>query len=394
MQTDSADNFFQTDREIEIASAREAKKNAVRAANTRALSIATMRSKVLCMRFFGNVAFVGESGHVARKVDPSSGKVLLTFKGHKGPVTCLELMFDQRTGEDQFLFTGSWDKSIFKFDSKNGDLLQKFTGHADFIKCITLVPTVVNSKLAYHLLSGSSDGTIKKWDSDSGKLHQTWKGHTRPVESLVLAESEDGTAKNLQVYSASSDTTIRKWDVATGNVTQVLNGHLTSVYGIILTDGELWSVSADKTAKRWNLENSVPDSSFEHPDFVKCIHVYGSYVLTGCRDENIRVFDLTTEKCINVVEGHFGEVTSLQVVGDRLWSASLDCTIRSWNLADILMQRPATVEVQDLSTSMEVDADVSAASAAETSGTKKADATEMALTEEEERELAELMGDD
>ncbi|KAI8613083.1 WD40-repeat-containing domain protein [Chytriomyces sp. MP71] len=341
MQSNDADHFFQSDRDLELAAAREAKKQSLLAAKpgaTKSLSVAKATSKVLCWRLVRGtedkvLAVVGESGHVARMTDLATGRASVTYRGHKGPVTCVEIQYDSASGTPGFVLTGSWDKSIRKFDAKTGESLQTFTGHADFVKCILLVPAFVDSKLSYILLSGSSDSTIKKWDTNAGKLLQTWKSHTRPVEALVLAESDEATAQILHVYSGSSDTSIRKWDVEAGTVMQTLPGHLTSVYNLAMVDDELWSVSADKTAKRWNLEAAKPDSSFEHPDFVKCICVHGSYVITGCRDENIRVFDLTSEKCINVIEGHFGEVSCLEVAGGRLWSGSLDATIRSWDLA-------------------------------------------------------------
>jgi WD40 repeat protein len=70
----------------------------------------------------------------------------------------------------------------------------------------------------------------------------------------------------------------------------------------------------------------------EHPDFVKCVCVAGSLVITGARDEQIRVWDSTNGKCMHIFEGHFDEVSSLKVVGTTLYSASLDGTIRTWDL--------------------------------------------------------------
>ncbi|ORY47801.1 WD40 repeat-like protein [Rhizoclosmatium globosum] len=226
MQSTDTSDFFQSDRDIELAQQRERKKKAALEANAAATtnhaSLLRSTSKVLCIEQISNqksglVAVVGESGHVARKIDLETGELLATF-----------------------------------------------TGHADFVKTLILVP----SPSGLHLLSGSSDNTIKKWDPITGALLQTWKGHTRPVESLVFVE-ESGEGQELSQ----------------------LKGHLTSVYKLHITeDGELWSASADKTVKRWNLEASVSDSTFEHPDFVKCVAVvHGNYVVTGGRDENIRI---------------------------------------------------------------------------------------------------------
>jgi WD40 repeat protein len=69
-----------------------------------------------------------------------------------------------------------------------------------------------------------------------------------------------------------------------------------------------------------------------------------------------------------VYEGHFDEITKLAVVGTNIISASLDGTIRIWDTREA----PKKLEIAKVEEPKE------------SSG----------LTEEEERELAELMGDD
>ena len=75
-------------------------------------------------------------------------------------------------------------------------------------------------------------------------------------------------------------------------------------------------------------------------------------------------------KITALYEGHFDEITKLEIVGTNIISASLDGTIRIWNT----LEPPPKLELQ-----------------------KKEEAKERppnALTEEEERELAELMSDE
>lgn len=72
---------------------------------------------------------------------------------------------------------------------------------------------------------------------------------------------------------------------------------------------------------------------------------------------------------MRLYEGHFDEITKLAVVGTNIISSSLDGTIRTWDTREA----PKKLEIPKA-----VD-------------TKK-DVT--ALTEEEERELAELMSDE
>jgi hypothetical protein len=74
-------------------------------------------------------------------------------------------------------------------------------------------------------------------------------------------------------------------------------------------------------------------------------------------------------KVTALYEGHFDEITKLVVVGPRVISASLDGTIRTWDTR----LPPPKLQLQK-------------------KPSPKKDAN--ALTEEEERELAELMSSD
>ena len=134
-----------------------------------------------------------------------------------------------------------------------------------------------------------------------------------------------------------------------------------------MNEDTLWSFSADKTARKWDLETQKCELKLEHPDYVKSLTVLGNgWIATGCRDEHIRLWDPTTEKCTKIIKGHFGEIERLQVVGGTLYSGALDSTLRSWNLLDPnLGEEPEEEEEEE--------------------------EAENLMTEEEERELAELM---
>lgn len=73
--------------------------------------------------------------------------------------------------------------------------------------------------------------------------------------------------------------------------------------------------------------------------------------------------------------GHYEEVTGLVLVGSTVVSVSIDGTVRQWSLQPSELQKAV-----ELAKKGPVD--------------EEKQNTETALTEEEERELAELMGDD
>jgi WD40 repeat protein len=43
---------------------------------------------------------------------------------------------------------------------------------------------------------------------------------------------------------------------------------------------------------------------------------------------------LKTSELVNTINGHYDEVSSLVVVGNKIYSGSYDCTLRQWNILD------------------------------------------------------------
>jgi hypothetical protein len=96
-------------------------------------------------------------------------------------------------------------------------------------------------------------------------------------------------------------------------------------------------------------------------------------VVTGCRDENVRVWDNGSGDCVAVLSGHWEEVTGVVVIGklsQLAVSVSIDGTVRKWGLSREELARAR----EDKEEEIEVEKQ-----------------KESGMTEEEERELAELM---
>ncbi|KAJ3390958.1 hypothetical protein HDU92_000210 [Lobulomyces angularis] len=382
--TDEGD-FFQSDRDLELSKLKaDKKKNFQESGNPIKLNSKILKFElVLDLITYSSPtkAYTAESGFVSKKIDLITGKTLRIFRGHTGPVTSVAIIYNS-DGDDEFIITGSWDKTARKWCTKTGKTVKIFSGHTDFVKSVKCVKNF--------LLTASSDKSIIQWDINTGKELQVFKGHTRGVEDLVVDDSS-----SQFFYSCSSDTTIKKWSMITGKVVMELNGHLTSVYNLHLSDGMLWSTSADKFAKRWDLEAMVCDTNLEHPDFVKFIKTCGDYAITGSRDEEVRVWDINvtkflnlffkvvfiskkkSEKCVYTFQGHFDEVSCIQILSNNKFvSGSLDGTLRTWSLSDISACKSVSKESEK-----------------KEFNTKAKKNSSTAMTAEEEAELNELLDD-
>ncbi|KAH9001487.1 WD40 repeat-like protein [Lactarius akahatsu] len=365
----------------------------------------------------GNYAWIAGSDHTARKIDLQTGKTTQAYKGHSGPVTSL-VFCDKRpgSGEGDLLITGSWDKTIKIWDTDTKAVISSTVAHSDFVKTLLVVPSLGL------LVSSSSDKSVRFWDisspdsSDGLPPVGSISAHTRPVESLAAYLDVTGTSPHLVLFTADTMGVINVWDVVRdttedrpiwrSTLRDELKYHRTRINEIVYGDGHLWSASSDETI-RLHLD-PVPTDAKRKPSppithtkaFRAVLPVYlhskldsdaFPYLIAGSGD-SIRVYDvfsLDEVELIKEVEGHWHDVTHLRIWlqestdGTRkdLWiiSGSLDSTLRKWKLSGLVVPTPPVTEEQN-------DTPVKNA----TSGPRE----QLGLTEEEEKELAELMEDE
>ncbi|KAI9716901.1 MAG: hypothetical protein M1812_005050 [Candelaria pacifica] len=367
-------NFFQTETSIEETQ-RKAKKSTNNAGNPIKLP-----SKILAIAADPtNPArvYVAESAGTARRVVLETGEKSHIYRGPTAPVTCLAL-------GPGVIYAGCWDKAIWSWDINTRATQRKYLGHGDFVKA-TLCFKLEGKEL---LVSGGADATIIVWDTASSEKLYTLKGHARGIQDLVV-DPTTVLPDSVTIFSASSDREIRRWTISVKNSAETANtqpiiAHETSVYKLSFDAGDdLWTASADNTAKCLSRERGwQADTELLHPDFVRDVLVdeRGGWVVTACRDEDIRVWNRATGDLHHIFSGHFEEVTGLLLVGSMVVSVSIDATIRQWSL------KPDDLQAAKLAAQEEFDG-------VETEEVKPANNKTSQLTEDEERELAQLMDD-
>lgn len=150
------------------------------------------------------------------------------------------------------------------------------------------------------LLSGGADAQILVFDIASGQQLHVFKGHTKGIQDLAIDPfTLDPDSAEQTVFSAGSDREIRHFDISKGSHdltgTEALLAHDTNVNKLYFDqDGDLWTASADKTAKCLVREDGwKPNLTLNHPDYVRDVVVdeRGGWVITACRDEEVRVWN-------------------------------------------------------------------------------------------------------
>ncbi|KAJ2081758.1 hypothetical protein H4R24_002083 [Coemansia sp. RSA 988] len=355
-----------------------------------------------------DTAVLALASHQAKVADLNAGTCVTAAVKHAGPVTSVAVLGPEyRAGGSRIAMSASWDKVIKVWAVDNPHrTLAILRGHSDFVKCLAAHPTM---PIVY---SGSADKSIMFWRlpesadallSDQSPLEispfKVIKGeHTGQIYTLCL---DPTTASTL--YSAGSDASIRAWDAHTGiplaavgadsDYWHIARGqHKTNIFDCKLTENGLWTASADKTAVGWDLETRTADLVLEHNTAVTAVLpiLQIGVVVTGVRDGAMYVWRINSgvPTIIREIHAHTDDVTCLRMAGRVFYSSGLDETLRRWDIRDVvefsggLEYIPVELKKQDTQQSQSTTAVASTANTGHS-----------ALTEEEERELAELMSD-
>ncbi|KAF1844955.1 WD domain-containing protein [Cucurbitaria berberidis CBS 394.84] len=388
-RSDDPGHYFQTTSALEQIARKAAKSN-----NTNGNPI-KLPSKILAIIADpqdDNQIYVAEAAGCVKRINIEVGqtsvphsktrftnKVSATFSGPQAPLTSVAVSLKSDT-----IFAGCWDKSIWSWTLSTRKPGKRFQGHSDFVKDV-IAFTLQGKEV---LVSASQDASMIVWDVATGEKLRTIKGHTRGILALAIdpADYEPNKA-SVTLFSAGSDREIRRWTIGLSSAVEIqpspLIAHETSVDALHFdSDGDLWTASADKTAKCLSRGREwEEDSAFEHPDFVRDVAVDedGGWVITACRDEEVRVWDKGSGKLHHTFTGHFEEVIGLLLLPrQRLVSVSIDATIRLWSLKSQDLAKAIT-EAEDERLGKEKE--------------KVPEQKEGMLTIEEEAELAELLED-
>lgn len=231
---------------------------------------------------------------------------------------CIEILDDHDKGincmclsdDGSVLATGSedWTARLWTTKTDNCECIGILKGHTDYINCVTIEENYV--------LSGSADKTIRKWDMSTCQCTGVFTGHTSLLNRIICTGDF--------IFSSSYDRTVRCWDFDTGECIRVFSGHQRGVYPIIFIpaddedlspeqfdwDGNkdlLITGSADHSARSWSFETGKTLQIFkEHTGPVTCMSTdpTGRILFTGSTDATVRSWNILKGERLKVFEGH------------------------------------------------------------------------------------------
>jgi F-box/WD-40 domain protein MET30 len=289
-----------------------------------------------------------------------------TFKGHANGVMCLQF-------DDHILATGSYDATIKIWDIHTGKELRTLSGHTMGVRCLQFDEN--------KLISGSLDKSLKVWNWRTGECHSTYTGHTGGVigihfDSAILASgSTDNTVRiwnfeskstcvlrghddwvnsvkvdsaSRTVLSASDDCTLRLWDLEQKACIRIFKGHVGQVQQVLPLPPE-FDYDEDDTETGSDTDDHS-DSSSASPQHgvvtppASVVELLRStsatslsaataprYMLSGALDSTIRLWNISTGKCLRTFFGHVEGVWALAADTLRVVSGSEDRTVKVWD---------------------------------------------------------------
>jgi len=218
-----------------------------------------------------------------------------------------------------------------------------------------------------YLFTGVERGA-RMWNTSTGTLVRTFSGwyeHTDSVNSVFVSRLDIGQGEGEKDYlfTGSSDDTVKMWDInATANDNglvdtsmRTFSEHIDSVNSVFVSrldigqgEGEkdyLFTGLSDGTVKMWDInatanDNGVVDTSMRtfsgHSYWVGEVYsvfVSGDYLFTGSEDTTAKMWDISTGYLKKTFEGHSRFVYSVFVSGDYLFTGSRDNTAKMWNIS-------------------------------------------------------------
>ncbi|EEB20232.1 conserved hypothetical protein [Pediculus humanus corporis] len=325
-----------------------------------------LKTKVQCisLAYDNRRAVVGGADGRVYIFDLHSGLITRTINSHTQCVTGVKV-----TDKDDFLITAGGTKVTFwsfrqeEIPNKKPSAAKNHTGHITCL-CISRDGTIA--------ATGGTDSLVNIWQMNSHELQYTMEGHLSSVTSVALA------ANGLFAVSGSEDHTARVWGLTLGLVVSVFRGHQTTVtiVSVMLdsrrviscdrggtvfiwladdathlqtitgTAGKSLQVSSnmkyavcaqnENSLRIWSLIRDDEKYVVNHSDEISCfvITMDSTMVITGSKDQSLKVWQLAGGKLTQVLMGHTDHVTCVAVSMNKsqVISGSKDSNLIVWDI--------------------------------------------------------------
>ena len=158
----------------------------------------------------------------------------------------------------------------------------------------------------------------------------------------VLLITFDPIGKKI-IFSSSKENNLCMWDLDSGEMLLNLPGHTRSITEVIVNKDFNLAISSseDYSLRIWDLQLKVMKSILQvFSSNLTCIRfnpIDENIIISGDTNGEIKIWNLSKEKCIATTEAHIIDITSLALTNncDRIISGSYDKNICIWDFESI-----------------------------------------------------------
>ncbi|CAJ0854716.1 11188_t:CDS:10 [Entrophospora sp. SA101] len=243
------------------------------------------------------------------KSDPDENhkpKSLYTHHAHDKDINTIAI-----SPNEKIFATGSQDKTIKIWSTKDGNLVGKCLGHKRGVWSIDF------SRMDQTLLSSSGDKTIKIWNLNDFTCLKTFEGHQNTVLRSVFITS------GSQVVSCGSDGLIKIWLNKTTECINTLDNHTEKIWALTVNKNENLIISGG--ADKQDLANYLQKKDYKN-----------AILLAISLDQPHRLLNLFKQIMNNRPEGD-SSITGLKTIDGILINLEKEnlekilTYIRDWN---------------------------------------------------------------
>ena len=180
-----------------------------------------------------------------------------------------------------------------------------------YLRMRQMLGQVESELLHFHSQWLEMGSGVSSFFSTNSKPSRVYKAHDGSINAICLLAK----GKTRYLATASEDGTCAVWDTEKNELEAKMKGHSQYVTCIAMDESSVVTGSADKTLKRWDLHTGKHLTTFDgHSSIVSNIQLHKSLLFSTSYDRSARQWDLVSGECLQVYTGHKRGVGPLLVV--------------------------------------------------------------------------------
>ncbi|KAJ1555463.1 hypothetical protein HK096_006186 [Nowakowskiella sp. JEL0078] len=186
-------------------------------------------NRVTRISSIGDYLFIGHSGGNITQLNINNKTLIRSYMGHTSGISSMFL------GEN-FMISGSWDKTIKEWDTNTGLLIRTYIGHTDPIS------SVFESN--NYLFSSSDNGTITQWSRSTGTQTRRYSA-SNTLDSIFVVGN--------YLFSGTYEGSVNQWDINSGNIIRTYSEseNYKMIMSICVSQNYLFASSYGATVRQW-----------------------------------------------------------------------------------------------------------------------------------------------